>query len=260
MRGRSGGGFSLPELLVVCAVFAGFLVMVFGLLQSGMGTWHQTSSSQDTHFQLNQASSRLMEELSLSSVEQMDIAAVPHLPGTEQRAIWFLSAIDPATGEFARTDEGEPLWQRNVIYYLAQATDHDTLFGVKCDAADTRCPHKFLIRRVVDAGPATAPDSAPSSEERLMTPAQVLGYLKQPTGHGLSLARPTAEKDELIAQGLLDLQIVLGPDRWPDEVMITISGFSAQEAGKKFALGRQDLKDTSYTHTVVQSCFPGNLK
>ncbi len=252
-------GFSLPELLVVCAVFAGVLVMVFGLVNAGMSTWHQTSSSQDTHFQLNQASSKLMGELSLSSVGQVEVAAVPHLPGSEARAIWFLSAIDPVSGEFARTEEGEAFWQRNVLYYLSVPTDHDKLFGLKCDAKDTRCPHKFLVRRVIDTGFPTAPDSAPSREERLLTAVQARGYMKQPSGYGLNLSRPASEKDELVAQGLLDFQVVVGPDRWPDEIMLTISGFSAQEAGKKFALGKQDLKDSSYTHTVVQSCFPGNL-
>ena len=55
------------------------------------------------------------------------------------KAIWFLSARDPATGKFARGPEGEPFWQRNLLYYLVVPQQHLALFGAQlCGRARTR--------------------------------------------------------------------------------------------------------------------------
>lgn len=263
MRARQAG-FSLLEVLVVCTIFSLFLLVSYGLLSSGIGVWQRTSSSQDVSFQLGKARARLCDDLRPAAFAKVQVGRAPSpAPGqTEGDVLWFLSAIDPSTGAFCRkATDGLPFYQRNVVYYLAAPTDHDALYGVSCASnTDARCPHKFLIRRVFDRPQPTLPTSPPRLEEAIMLPGALGTLLPRPTGFGLRLPNTQAESDELVATGMLSWQVVRGAgvsavDR---EIRITMSGFDAMDAGKKVQLGREDLSNSAYTHTIQFSVFPAN--
>ena len=250
-------GFSIVELILVAAIFSLFLLVSYLLLNSGLGVWQKTASSQDATFEMSKVRSSLTRDLRETSFEECAVAGAPPVPGSG-RAIWFLSAVHPATGIFAQRADGSPLWQRNIVYYLTVPSDHDALFGMHCAGQDDRCPHKFLVRRVFDTGPATDPGSAITQQETLLSPGQVGDLLGRPQGYGLNISGPTAESQELVATGLLDFEVELQPGPWEHEIQVTVSAFNVQEAGKKFALGSESLKQTPYTHHLLFSVFPGN--
>jgi hypothetical protein len=256
-------GFSLVELLLVAAMFSLFMIASYTLLSSGVSVWQRTASSQDAGFQMGKARVSLQEDLRQASFASTRVGRSANLVGgaTEGNVVWLLSALNPASQTFCRkTTDGLPFYQRNIVYYLAVPRDHDSLFGVSCAGTDTRCPHKFLIRRVFDSGPPTAPDSPLSKEEKLLGPGQVQDLIPLPRGYSLELTGADSESDKLVATGLLDMSVSLGSgdSAASREVRVTLSGFDVEDAGKKVRLGQQDLKDSSYTHTIVFSVFPGN--
>jgi prepilin-type N-terminal cleavage/methylation domain-containing protein len=248
---RSRSGFSLAELLVVAALFSVFLSVSYVILKNGMESWHRTESSQDVGFELAQASYWLQSDLSTTSVDMLRTTV-------DGNVLWFLSPIDPATDEMGRKDDGTVLWQRNIIYFLTVPQDHDQLFGLSCEGQDTRCPHKFLVRRVFDRGSVTNLDSSPANEEKLMSEAEVSRFTGRPKGYGLDFGHAASESDKLVARGLLEFEVRNQPDAYVGEIEVRLSGFDVNEAGKKIALGRTPLEDSPYTHDLLFSSFPGN--
>jgi hypothetical protein len=172
--------------------------------------------------------------------------------------VWFLSAADPDTGEFARKPDGTPFWQRNHLYYLAVPTDHDQLFGVKCGDQALRCPHKFMIKRVIDHGYGTTPKSPANLEERLMSAKDALKWATRPKGYQLQFAKPYCDRDEMVATGLLEFAVTKKPARWEDEVEVHVSGFNLEEAGKRLAIGTVPLDGSPFTHHYKFTAYPGN--
>jgi hypothetical protein len=257
------GAFALTELLLVTAMFSGFLLVSYLLLSSGMASWQRTANVQDVAFQLARARVALSEDLRQSSMASLAVSQLPN-PGagqTEGNVLWLLSALDPTSGEMARDEDGKPLWQRNILYYSTVPTDHDQLFGQSCQGQDGRCPHKFLVRRVFDTGTVTTPSSPRGKMEKLMTPGEVKTRAQAPGGWELKITGPAAESQQLVASGLVDFQVRLAPagSPWEDEVEVHLSGFDLQLAGQTLAgLGSQDLRNSPYTRHAVFAVYPGN--
>ena len=245
-------GISLPELLLVVALFSLFLIIPYQIMKSGLLIGWRTESREDVGLQLRKAYFSLEKDLRSASRLQMSFNEIEN-----HHVLWFLSAVDQDTGEFALKEDGKPFWQRNIIYFTAIPEDHDSYYGVSC-SQPTYCPHKILIRRAVDAGPSTAPESPESEIEELLTPSLVQERVENPaslTGLGFSNA---AEKDQVIATGLLEFKVVLEPEGWDKEVSCRLKGFSHKEAGKSFAIGSQSLESTPFTHEIEASFFPAN--
>jgi type II secretory pathway component PulJ len=258
MRRDRQEAFSLLELLLVSALFSLFLLVSYSLLSSGIGVWQKTASSQDVSFQLAKVKAALREDLAQASAESCAVSQTPSVPADLNSGdiVWFLSAINPATGQLAKKDDGTPFWQRNIVYYLSVPRDHDQLFGFRC--AKQNCPHKFLVRRVFDTTPATTPDSPESREERLMSRDEVRQRTGPPQGYDLNIAGPAAEREELVASALLAFEVKLGPEDLADEVEVRVSGFQTEDAGKKVKVGSEDLLQSPYARHDIVSIFPGN--
>jgi hypothetical protein len=176
--------------------------------------------------------------------------------GFDGDAIWFTSPLDPATGRVAHKANGSPLYLRNVIYYLVVPNGHSGLYGYDCAGDlgpsnyDDACPHKVLIRKVIDfAGPSV--DEA--SEEQPMSAAQVLPYLTRPTG--LNAARMSAESGggnqvgpvQIVARELLWFSCNSKPPLPASPVQLELRASNLLRAQKSLVLGAAPLYSSALT-------------
>lgn len=260
MKRRTGRGFSLPELLIVSAIFSGFLVVSYLLLHSGLGVWTKTAGSQDVDMELLKARDTLRRDLLQASFVQCRVSHYPTLAGADNTGdvLWMLSAEDPTTGELARDSEGTPFWQRNVVYYCVVPTDHDKYYGTACGASKPAdCPHKLLVRRVIDDGTPTRPGSRAKNEEALLDTVTLGGLFVVPTDRR---SIPGGDSNtQVVAGGVLDFKVSLAPEaEWPEEVRVQLVGLPEKVDGKRLELGKGDPHASSYAHSLLFSVQPGN--
>lgn len=256
MRSR---GFSLPELLLVMAIFSAFLLSVHYLLSSGLGTWRRTASSQDASLQLAKAHRALYDDLRATGIASCEVVNSAVLgTSTTGDVLWLLSANDSSSSQPCRKEDGTPFWQRNVLYYLGAPTDHDRLFKQVCQAKPFVCPHKVLIRRVFDSQRATMANSPEADVEELMPSAQVRTRARLPRDFNSPFPGAAAEKSEIVATGLVDFQVSKGAHGWNGEIEFRLKAFDVDSAGKVSMIGREDLRNSPFTHETFGSVFPGN--
>lgn len=251
-------GFSLLELTIVATLFALFLLISYGLLQSGIHTWHKTESSQDVHFQFQKLRHALHRDLRDASTGSCAVMESDGSTTSDKgEALWFLSASSPESG-LARKRDSTPFWQRNVLYYLTTSTDHDHQFGMQCGDGPFACPHRMLIRRVFDSHVLTTPDGALETIETLMSATSIQEKLLAPTGYTLGTRDAEVESQEILASGLLQFEVQLQPEGRTDEIEIRVAGFDVEHAGKVISRQTESLEHSPYTHFFTMSVFPAN--
>jgi hypothetical protein len=226
------------------------------MLASSMGVgsrvWTRVSGTSTFQLELRKAQRALHDELSRGAFSEIRTRRTPASlagGGFDGDAVWMLSARDPVTGQFMRKTDGTPFWQRNVIFYPAVPLNDPCPGGADADGYDDRCPHKVLVEKVVDRNPATVPGDE-SSEETLLTPAEVVAHLTRPNGSSV-------QGGSLRAQGLLTCRLQLAPrPEYPREVRVDLRAVSVVEARKKVALGTAPLGSGPYTTQNLFSAFP----
>lgn len=243
---RARRGFSLPELLIVSFIFSLFLVASYLILSQGLAVWAKTESSQNTSFQLQKARDTLRRDLLSASRVELETS------GSE---LWFLSSIGPQQQQ-VQHDDGRPFWQRNVLYFLAKPTEHNQIFKVDCGSDPNLCPHKALLRVVVDTGPTTTPDSTAIAEEVLFGLDVAKSLALPPTDLYPNAESRNVEQISVVATGLLSLRFEVDPKGLsPGEVEVTIKGFDLTKSGERVRLGVDDLNDSPLTEEVKFSVF-----
>lgn len=256
MRRRSG--LTLVEAMMGMVLFSMLSLVLIQAVREASKVWRRSSGASTAQLALRQAQRKLAGDFASTSFAQVSLGA-----GTIQLAsggrngdvIWGLSAIDPATGNFMRKANGSPFFQANVLYYLAVPSQHSQIYGVSCpgfkDAAglDQGCPHKMLIRKVIDFGPATLA-SDESTEETLMTAAQVANYLTQPTTLNVSFMQSEAgvRSVGLVTPGMLSLGVSKATTTGAQSIDFDASSVSLLEARKNLKLGSVDLSDADSTY------------
>jgi hypothetical protein len=239
-------GFSIAELLIVSFIFSMFMVACYLMLGQGIAVWGKTESSQNVGFQLQKARTALHRDLLQASRVELE---------TSGSLLWLLSSIGPV-GQQAQHDDGRPFWQRNVLYHLAKPTDHDKLFKVSCGRDPALCPHKFLIRTVLDTGAPTHPGSLVSQQEVLIEPKRAKSYAIAPKNFYPKPVLKDVETISVVATGLLYVNFEVNPTGVsPGEVEITLKGFDLTKGGTKVHLGRDDLHQSPLTEEVKFSVF-----
>lgn len=240
---RSRRGYTLLELAVTTGLFAALLVVTAALFTQTMRFWRSSSSSDTANRELRKARGALARDLALASAAQLDRGPVPSSLGgaDDGEALWFLSPVDPNSGQAAHLQAGGPFWQRNVLYYLVVPANHDATFGMSCtgtpDGAsgyESACGHKVLVRKQIDSGPATdATDEA--SIETLLPDVAV--YMTRPNGFDTSgmLAEPGLEDVEIVASYLLHFESATGGI--PNAVDIDLRAVALEDAQKEISLG-----------------------
>lgn len=260
---------SLLELTVGVGIFSMVMLLVMGILTESFRLSSRANSQTATEEVLFKVHNRLSKELTntgrartvATSVGPATIAAVP-----DGDAIWFLSFINPATGDPVFDDGAlggevaEPVWQRNIMYYSVVPSNHDALVGQSCSGADggegyeDQCPHKVLVCKVIDL-----PDGPDGKEPLLNSSA---GYLDRPNGLDVSgMSGPNVESVRIMGTNLLTFRAELTSQPPPlerDEVEITVRASSLNEARKLVAVGSVPLSVEKSTIEQRFSIFPKN--
>ncbi len=255
---------TIPEMLIAMTLFVGMMVAVDALLNQGMRVWHRTSGSESAALQIKRAQRYLERDLLEANYAKSRTGLVPaHLGGggKDGSALWFLSARGP-DGKLMHSVMGPPTYQRNVLYYLVVPAGHTSCAGISgADQMDEACPHKLLIRKVIDSGlPTPGPDPL-ASLEVLLAADQVTAYLTQPAGHNVSamMAEPGVQQVEVVASDLLTFQVKKGPEPGVvREIQIDLKAVSLEDARREVQVGAVSLARGRYTLEQLFSVFPRN--
>lgn len=256
--------FSLIELLLAGSLFAIVALLSFLLLRRGTGLWKELIETESAGLELAKAANSLQSDLVRTSINQCSLTNVPPSlagGGPDGSALCFLSAHDPATGELVLKPDGTPFWQRNVLYYLVVPNSHSGLFGFDCSGGigpggfDDHCPHKLLIRKVIDSGPTTTPTGNPVTDEETLL-SDVSAYLTRPAGYDMALLQSEmgVERAEVVASRLLIFQVSLHPR----EVEVDLRAVAIKDAQSQVAVGSVALSSGRFTSLRALSVFPMN--
>lgn len=229
-------------------IFSIALTVLSVLFKTSVGVLQGTNSRDSAEQNLMKASTAVFRDLSLASPSLLARTRVaPSLGGGDDgEALWFLSPIDPVSGEMVfHSDDSSPVWQRNVLYYITVPLGHDAQFAQTCAGTagpgnfDQACPHKVLIRKVIDSGaPTVATDE--STEESLLS--DVSTYLTRPNGYNVSgIQESGVEEVRIISTEMLSFRTF--PGITPQEIRVTLNAVPILEARREVALGTTPLHD-----------------
>jgi type II secretory pathway pseudopilin PulG len=262
---RSARGLTLIELIVSISLFSLVGLLLAGSFVVAAGVWRTTSASTDSQRALTKAQDDLDRDLKRTSFASVRTALGPSSLGSpDGDAIWFLSAVDPATGDFMRKVDGTPFWQRNILYYTVVPNNHPTLFGFTCsgganaDGYEVQCPHKVLVRKVIDDG-VTTDLADESTVETSIAASAISTYLTRPSGYDTSamLGESGVSDVSLPSTNLLTFRAQVAPDpEWQREVRLELGAISILTAGREIQIGSVPLDGTRFYSEVLLSIFP----
>lgn len=258
MRRRA---FSLPELAVSAGLFSLFLLVGYGALTMAERTFHQISGNEDSTMQLKRACRMIQQDLAVSNVLNVTVVNVPaSLPGGafDSSAICMLSCADQGTGDMVTKPTGEPFWQRNILYYCICPLGDPCQGGADAKGFDDRCPHKALIRKIIDNPPATAKTDTPQNDEMNANPSGFLTRPAGPTNIANLLGETNVTQVELVGRRMISLQTQVTPNpNYPNEVTVHISTLN-EKRGSKLAIGTVALTGKPGYLVNDFSAFPRN--
>ncbi len=259
-------GVTLPEVLVAFALFSILgVILVYAFNRAGH-VYRAVSGSTDSQTILARAQASLSRDVKRTEFDSVGVRpASSSLGAVDGDVVWFLSAVDPSTRELYRKRDGTPFWCCNILYYAAVPDNHFALVGYNCtggadaDGYEVQCPHKVLIRKVIDDG-AAFDSNDESTEERPLSSAQALGLASRPNGHDLSAmgAEPGLLQATIVAANLLTFRGQLAPaPEWPTEVRIELEAVSISTAQRELNLGSVPLANHRLTTHLTLPLFPG---
>jgi len=250
-------GFTLIELLVSLSAVVALFLVTFAILQNSVQSWRRVSGDQNASAELLKAEGDLRRDLFATSFDALQVADGPTtLTGKDGDAVWFLSAVDPATGRFIRNDDGSPRWQRNILYYSVVPNNLDVEHqggGIEEDGYEVSYPYKFLVRKVIDSGTPTDPLD-PATQETLL--ADISSYLERPDGY--SFPAGDSEDVSIVARDLLSFRA----ERIPALLGLNIRLQSAnvEEARKLTPIGTASLDTPQHVVERQFSVYAENVE
>ncbi|MBI3925133.1 MAG: hypothetical protein HY319_06300 [Armatimonadetes bacterium] len=258
---RDLAGVTLLELVFSLGLFTLLLVILTLLFTQTLGVWRKIDSADTADREIRKAVAALRSDLQLASPSRLNRTQVPPSlgAGNDGEALWFLSPI-ATSGQMAhKQDSAEPLWQRNILYYLVVPQNHNPTFGMNCSGIagptgyEAACSHKVLIRKVIDSGVATVPTDE-STEETLI--ADITPYLTHPNGYDLSgMNEPGVEHQEIVASRLLTFE---SQNAGPSEVSVELRAVALQDAQRETRLGSVSMYTGRFTAVAPFSVFLKN--
>lgn len=247
-RSRDRRGTTLAEALVSISVFALILVLVGMVLAKGFTAVTVANARRDAEISLNKAYLSLKKDLESAGTGFVDHKRAP-LPGGGD-ALWFMSAKNPAddnkdTNFIRSADSGAPEWQTHILYYLARPAKYASISGGFNPALDTDttgdffAPHKFLVRKVINA---------PGDPETLLSPSKIDPYITTPADYSLTpfQAETNVLDFKLVADKMLSFEV----DVAESTVEIRLSATRLNEAGRSLQIGNVSLK--SHPQTLLR--------
>jgi hypothetical protein len=257
LRSSQSRGFSMLEVILSTAIFTGLAAVAWFSLTVAVRVWGSAGGRDDAGRILTKSWSLLRADLVNARLSAGSFAFASSPPsslggGRDGDALCFLTPLDPDTGALATRPDGTPFMLRNVIYYVSVPTTHRELFGAQCaggaDSAgyEVQCPHKMLLRRVVDDAKPTAAGDA-SNEEALHDSWESL--LTRPAGLTSS---DSALK--IIATNILSFRCRQeGP-----ALRLDMYATAIPEARRNLALGAVPLDRSPYTLRQTTTVYPQN--
>lgn len=260
-------GFTLPELMIAMTV--AFVLVGGGYFMLNMATdvYRKVSGHEDGALQMKKVARKLQKDLLTGNPSLTNIAIKSGPLGNTGDVVWTLSSASgsAASGPTNNTESGAPFWQRNVIYYPARPTG-DTCAGVvDADGYEVGCPHKIILRKVVDSAPTTLPlvegGNSSTDKEKILEPDQIGAYLTRPAGLGITamLGEPAITDIEIVGVNILTMRVEKDPEpNSPGEIKITLQTFNELAGARTTNVGSTDLSNHAKTLTHVISVFPRN--
>lgn len=236
------------------------------LLVRTIDTWWKVNANADAQQQLYKAQSFLERDLAGAAYETEDgretiriekaPAELVHLTGADGDVLWFLSAVDPVSGNFVRR-EGKPHWQRNILYYAVTPTSLETFgftgAGFNQGDYESACPFKVLIRKEIDFGEVTDPDSDP---EPLISYSDLLAFLDRPAGYDVSgMIQPNVEVRP-VSGNILTFRATLEPAT--RGVVLDLRATAIDRARREKPIGDRDLSGDAATQQLLLTLYPPN--
>lgn len=266
-------GATLFEVIITTGVYSLMVIAVFLILRGGLRAWHNLESRQKAQRDLRRVHLQLLEDLKTASSARLETRpwGQGKFGAANGDAVWFLSSKVPATypapyGQtFARNPStGEPLWQVNVLYYAVVPDNHTTCAGFRDpDGYDTACPHKYLIKKVIDVVDQSADPNDQDVVEPLLTPAQVDTYLTAPPApyalSGMVTGAVVPGSVQVIADALLSFRVErpAGPMVGLTTRAVRLLEASHSRAGPT-RLGQADMSGDPFTLEYKTWVVPGN--
>ncbi len=252
---------------VVLILFA----LTHGILKYTIDIWWRVNAGADSQQQLYRVQNSLERDLQAAAfsleLDRRTIAvekapaSLANLDGADGDVLWFLSAIDPVSGEFQRRPDGTPFWQRNILYYLATPVELASFGyvagGLQVGGYESACPFKVLIRKEIDSGPPTSPTSPPeTTTEELMSAAEIFDHLNRPTNYGtIGMGGPSTSVNP-VAVDLLTFRVDLLPEVRGVQVDVRATGID--RARREGGVGGRDLSRDPATQQLLRTYFPPN--
>ncbi len=251
-------GVSLLELVLVMGMVALLFAVTHIVLNRTIDTWWRVNAKQESDQQLYRAQQSLERDLRAAAFEQQPdratiaVESAPtqlvNLSGADGDVLWFLSAIDPVTGEFRRNPDGTPLWQRNILYYLVTPSNHAQHFGYQdsglaVSGYEVACPFKLLIRKEIDA-------------QKLLSFADLAPYLNRPDGYdcaGMATSDCTVKP---VAANLLSFRVGLRPEL--SGVAVDLRATALERARREGGISNRDLSEQPFTTQLQFVVMPPN--
>jgi hypothetical protein len=256
--------FSLIEMGLACTLLIMFMVLGYAMLKMAEKVYQQVSGNEDSSMQLKRAVRLLHKDLTSALADTdasplppaLNVAKVPaSLPGGafDGCAVCMLSPYKNGSGDLCMNTDG-PEWQRNVLYYTVVPGGDTCNGGADPNGYDDRCPHKVLVRKVINQG---------STPQQPVPTASIPGYLTRPNSPtDLSNFAPEANLSEyqIVAFGLISLQVrthATDPTLMKDEVVFSVTAFNQPKA-RKLAVGTVALTGQSGFLINTMAVFPRN--
>jgi prepilin-type N-terminal cleavage/methylation domain-containing protein len=256
---RKPKGFTLVEILIGSAVSLALLVLGYAILRMTSQAFVQMTGRDDAGLQMRKAARHMQRDLQSASASTVLVEPVAGPGGLQGDGLSLLTtaAGNDARGPATSTASGLPYWQRNVVYYPIRPLGDSCAGAADADGYEDTCPHKVLIRKVIDSGDPTSPGGDPDqdTEEILET---LLPYLSRPNGLEIAtmLGEPGVTDVEVVATTLLTVRFELDPaPNSVGEVAITLRAYGELNGQ---GVGSSPLSGRDRTTTLSLSVFPRN--
>ena len=254
-------GMSLIELMLAMALLTLFMAVGYSMLKMADKVYRHIAGNEDAAMQLKRAARYMQKDLVATNIGNVTVDNVPAgLPGGafDGSAICLLSNAENGTGDAVIKGVGEPFWQRNILYYCIAPQGDPCQGGADAGGFDDRCPHKLLIRKIIDVAPATTALDVPPTDE---VNATISGFLTRPIGpKDISnlLGQANVTQIDLVARGIVSMQVQVQPNpNLPNEITVHLSALNVPK-GQKLAVGTQALTGNGALLVNDFSVFPRN--
>lgn len=214
----------MMELMLSLAIFSAILLFTAAIMFMTKSAWVTSDADEEAALRLRDAVNRLERDFSLTGADEFAHgSAGTSLAGVKDGdALWFLSPVDPVTETFVQDDDGRPVWQRNILYYLSVPANHTSCAGLEGpNGYEEGCPHKVLVRKVIDHSSA--------GQQKLLK--NVAAYITRPASENDATSMgPGQESAQIVAVRLLWFRVLPDPGGSPSSRTVDLRSVALRSA------------------------------